>query len=430
MGRRKRRQSNSKDEQQQKPNSGFLEKIQTSDLLTRRQSLPPLTNLPLHLSSPHPHDDPDHDPATPTHLLDEQDGPTTRSRDSTPRPHKQPDTPITPNGSFSPEVSELIESVKRHRRNASNGSIRSHRRQGSNGSVASCGGVGGRGLSLEATPLRGSNGTAPSSKRGSKDLSSHASSRRGSNSGTGGIPYTKMDSDSDNPDGGVGVPFQRPGGGSGCGLTGHPPVEHAALAGTKDGIYSNESSMDTHGSDGEGNEADAESTSDGYENRFDQFSGTEPNETAESNLESPSLGEVESDETTSTSVPDGTESNMTTSLIPRIHSKKQNSLVPTLPIFSLGTGLPGDISHDDELVSRDNALSLEQYMATPTSDLHGDSHQVAMLVSRFEQSWPGGGEGETTDAVSDSSLTGLVSIPVHIRRQHTPERQDDGKYVV
>ena len=198
--RKRRRQSNSNSKEEKMKDSGFLEKIQNSDRLTRRQSLPPLTNLLTSQLSQH--SGMDHTPSSPA-LLDESviggvEGEGVVSRDSTPRP-KHPETPITPNGSFSPEVSELIESLKHpsrhHRRNGSNGSqrIMTHRRQGSNGSVTS-----GRGLSLEATPLRSPNPiSASSSKRASVELST---SRRGSGSG---VPYSRMDtfssmSDSEN----------------------------------------------------------------------------------------------------------------------------------------------------------------------------------------------------------------------------------------
>lgn len=415
MWRRKRRQSNSKDEKPKE--SGFLEKIQNSDRLARRQSLPPL--LTLQMSH-----DLDQNASTST-LLDEAGLPDGVSRDSTPRP-KNPDTPITPNGSFSPEVSELIESVRhpiRHRRNDSNGSIRMHRRQGSNGSVAS-----NKGPSLEATPLRGTNpSTAASSKRASMELSqlSFSSSRRGSGSA---IPYSKMDttdseSNTEQPAKALTDDVRARDGGRG--LSPQHALGHAKdMCSNESSMDTHESSMDTHESDGEGNEADGESTSDGYEKRFDRFSGTEPNETTtESNFESSaaSPSQAESDELSSSDV---------INLIPRTHSKA--CPVPSLPIMSssplglLGTGQSHDLSHDKFSCETTLSNYYSSSMTTPTmgSTTYHGNHQVAMLVSQFEHVPP-----EDSDVTPETSLTdlqtGLMSIPVHIRRQSV-ERQEDG----
>lgn len=407
--RRRRKQSNSKDEKGR--DSAFLDKVQSSDLLARRQSLPPLLTLQVA-------HDLERNPSTST-LLDET-GPQDRlSRDSTPRP-KHPDTPITPNGSFSPEVSELIESVRyplKHRRNGSNGSARMmHRRQGSNGSAASF-----KGHSHEATPIRGTNpSTATSSKRNSAELLTQlnlSSSRRESGSG---IPYSKMDVSDSNfcaeqpnestTNNGAQVPFPSQDGAA-------PP--HHPKGHVKD-VCSNESSMDTHES---GNEADAESTSDCYE-KFGGLSGTEPNETtAESNFESSaaSPSQAESDELTS----DIMESSMAANLIPMTRSK-----APLPPLAYLGH----DLSHDkfsgkttlglgtNSLTTPTSATptSPMPILATPTVEYHGN-HQVATLVSQFEQNLL----TEDSEAASETSLTGLVSIPVHIRRQQSQDRQDD-----
>lgn len=359
MWRRKRRQSNSKDD---KSATGFLDKITNSDRLTRKQALPALMTMSRELL-----DDP---AATPT-LLDEPA--TAASRDSTPKP-RHAATPITLNGSFSPEVEELIESVRhpfRHRRNDSGGSIRQHRRQGSNGSIGS-----GRGQSLEATPLRGHSipTTASSSKRASAEV---GGPRHGSNSG---VPYTRMDtsySESDeilpaNAVVSLLVP-ETEGGGR------RPPKD----------LHSNESSMDTHGSDEGGNEADGESTSDGYENQLHRFSETEPNETTEtteSYMESSpvSTSQAESDELASCSAAGIMEPDAAAILIPNSRSE----------VSGYGSG-PGDA------------------MATPVTLHRGCSpspsdHDVTVVMSCSQSASP------------DASVTAL-SMPLHMRTQEMEE---------
>ena len=100
------------------------------------------THAPHHLS--------EHDPSTHS-LLDEPAVLDTFSRDSTPRP-RHPTTPLAPDWSFSPEVTDLIESVRHprgHRRNGSNCSLRTHKRQGSSGSTTSS-----KGVFADTMPLR------------------------------------------------------------------------------------------------------------------------------------------------------------------------------------------------------------------------------------------------------------------------------------
>ena len=434
--RKRRRQSNSNSKEDKPKESGALERIQNSDHPSRRQSLPPLTNL---LTSQLSHRSSgtilDHTPSTPT-LLDESPIKGTAeeggvSRDSTPKP-KHPDTPITPNGSFSPEVSELIESLKHpsryHRRNGSNGSqrIMTHRRQGSNSSCTS-----GRGISLEATPLRSPNSvSAPSSKRASTEL---PSSRRESASGT--IPYSKMDSfsspsDSENvkesskltpSSSGIHVPFPKPVpvGASGTRMEVRKSLfPREPVASSVKEIYSNESSMDTHGSDPEegGNEADGESTSDGYENRFDQLSGPEPNETTESYIESSnsvtsppsSSAHAESDDVTSCSTPDLSERS---NLIPKTHSA--NSKVWNQNPVSLSHHIP-------DLTSTFGLKSNKSELVTPTST------NDAVIVPPLEL--PLDSDEEYDVEGSPTGLTGLT-IPLHIRRSYdSPRQKDDGKW--
>ena len=464
--RRKRKSSQSK-EDKVKESSGFLDRVQNSDLLARRESLPPLNSL---MTTTHaPHHLSKHNPSTHS-LLDEPAVLDTFSRDSTPRP-RHPTTPLAPDGSFSPEVTELIESVRHprgHRRNGSNGSLRTHKRQGSSGSTASSKGVfadtmplrpqSRSSTNLNNTPVRpqcGTNlsssrvSTAHSSKRGSLE---HTPSRRGSGSG---IPYSKMDSsDSEsssykesNISTSVGI-----GSGLQDSVANHSTGEDSSgnmgskssiedkksspKATSHQGLYSNESSMDTHGSDGDGHDADGESTSDGYENRFDRFSGTEPNETTESNIESSvaSPSQAESDELTSCSTPDITESDITSSLIPKIHSSRTDYKNVTVMSTTVSShpppptnerGSPGT-THKTDLFVSGNMLTYAPQIVhsnswqelTPPSNTHSKV-QVSSMVSQFENSGP-----QSTEPTSSTSLT----IPVHIRRVQSPERKDDSKW--
>lgn len=397
MWRRKRRQSSSKDDKLVS-GTGFLEKVTNSDRLTRKQALPPLNTLAASLSN-----DLDRDPATPT--LDDLEVLDTGSRESTPRP-KNSGTPITPNGTISQEVSELLDSVRHPRRNVSGSFTRAHRRQGSNGSFAS-------GCSLETTPLRGHSTptTALSSKRASIEL---ISSRRGSNSG---VPYTRMDSSSSE---------------SNSGQPEHTPISTAPVPFSKqdpgrDGngpkvllkdLYSNESSMDTqHESDGQGHEADRESASDSCENRFyrPSTSGTEPNET-QSSAPSPSL--AESDEMTSSSAPDVCTDKPVHSL-PKTRSEvsgygSQSGFPSMFQIPSLAHSQLEEWSHD--------------MVATPTKKNRHVSTSLAdsMLMSSAEYSQLF--NLDEPDASPETSLTGFtggLTMPFHLRRL---ENHDDGKH--
>lgn len=402
--RRKRRQSNSKDD---KPHLvGFLEKVTNSDLLTRKQTLPPLNTLATAVSS----HDLDCEPATPN--LDNPGPPDTGSRESTPRPTNS-GTPITPDGSFALEVSELLESVRHPHRNVSNSSTRAHKRQGSNGSFAGC--------SLETTPLRGHSTptTAISSKRASIEL---VSSRRESSSG---VPYTRMDSlssesNSEKPDVSpisiTAVPFPKQGDGEVRPTPRHPTIAKDAT------VYSNDSMDTQHESDGQGHEADGESTSDGCEKRFYRFStsGTEPNETQESNIESsaPSPSLAESDDLTSSSAPDVV-SRVSANPLPHTRSEVSG--------YGSQTGFPDVL----RLPSLSNQSQLEGWShdTTPTptkkdsAGRHGSTSlgdSMMMSSAEYSQLY----SFDEPDASLETSLTGFT-MPFHLRRL---ENHDDGKY--
>jgi len=299
--RRKRRQSACKEDKAARE-GGFSEKLVSSNRLARRQSLPPLTNMSPNLTVPQP----PHQNLGKVEIRDvEVTAPQDVSRDSTPRPSHS-HTPISPNGTLSPEVTELIDSVRNSFRH-------SHRRRGSTGSVEKSlrAKPGSKTASLEASPLKTNlqahqlsshQQQQPLSRLTSEQLGASSFSRH---SPDGSISYLNLSSsDEEQPatprhqfdDAHKEAELDNTMDVAGDGSV----VEHlrgAASAGT----YSNDSSPDTHGSDNEeeGNDADAEFTSDGAsENIFGQFSGTEPNDTA-----SPS-SQVDSDELTSRSNPE------------------------------------------------------------------------------------------------------------------------------
>ena len=118
---------------------GFLERIDQADMLTRRQSLPPLASLklnPLHSTS--------RDSESPV-VANTENQILINGETEIPIPGEIHEPALTPGGSFSPGVNELLESFKHPtralKRSESSGSgqfFRQHRRQGSNGSSKYC----------------------------------------------------------------------------------------------------------------------------------------------------------------------------------------------------------------------------------------------------------------------------------------------------
>ena len=237
-------------------------------MLARKKSLPPLTSL----SPPHP---------PPSRLSSEPVFPFTNAEtqqllnpaEDDEHSDKQ-DKALTPGGSFSPGVTELLQSFKlTHRRTGSNGSgqsFKSHRRQGSNGSARSFRNEM-RGDSQMGTPLKAvsrSNSACsaqrnPSHKSSTEHTPVHDLS-------TSSIPYSKVDmSDSDNEEHSTGThsstldlqtttPASNSQGGDFVATTCSQSQRR-----NRD-MYSNESSADTPGSDGhetgsESNDGDCES---------------------------------------------------------------------------------------------------------------------------------------------------------------------------
>lgn len=425
--RRKRRQSLCKDDKSR--DCGFSEKVSNSNQLSRRESLPPLNSIPLSpLSSLPPH------LGQPAHFdIDVEDGEDMGqegaefpSRESTPRP-KHSGTPISPNGTLSPEVTALIDSVRisfrrTHRRSGSAGSIRA---QGSGSSFS-------KKTSLEASPLKTQYQADPEhhyNVSSSKEESN--SSRRGSSSE---VPFSNVDavfsdSESNNENSGDSpIPMQNlistlrfdveEGNGESVGVASN--TENAPHS-VKD-LYSNESSMDTHGSDGEGNEADGESTSDGM---FDRFSGIEPNETA-----SPS--QAESDEVTPCSTPESSDNLASESHAGVTEIQNLNPNCDSgFPIEN--PNVRDSCSGPHEPISSRAIYNDPFPLRYPVSD-HNILTSTTLLSGEWFEDMPTRRspvhtmDDRTDDSDADIESTGLtgLSIPVHIRRVMSPERNDDG----
>ena len=250
---------------------GFLTRVGNTDLLARKKSLPPLTSL----TPPHP---------PPSRLSSEPVFPFINAEtqqllkpaEDDENSDKQ-DKALTPGGSFSPGVTELLQSFKlTHRRTGSNGSgqsFKSHRRQGSNGSARSFrnGMTEMRRDSQTGTPLKvvsRSNSTCSAQRNPSHKSSTEHTPVHGLS--TSSIPYSKVDmSDSDNEEHSTGTHS------STLDLQTTTPASNSqegdfvattcsqSQRSNRD-MYSNESSADTPGSDGhetgsESNDGDCES---------------------------------------------------------------------------------------------------------------------------------------------------------------------------
>ncbi len=422
--RRKRKQSACKEDKSKE--SSFADKIVNTNHLARRLSLPPLNSVSPSLTPASRHH----------HHVDDDDGqiaagkedlevPLDLSRDSTPRPVHST-TPISPNGTLSPEVTELIESVVRssfrrsHRRNGSTGSIeRSLRPKTSSKST-----------SLEASPLKThvhSRATSHRHSLASDKMDANTSSRISpevSISYLGGSPSSDEDQP-DTPRLNLNSEFVSEEG-SKIVSNGGKTVEGLVVP----ILYSNDSSMDTHESDREDNDADdadAECTSDGMsDNVFNRFSGTEPNETA-----SPS-SQAESDEPTSHSNPDLSDAVSdahTHSSLPGQSDHKE------LDRKALSSDISEDQHHSDSPRHQRAVYSDPYPLQYPVSDNILTS--TALLSgSWYEESSSGQANeaepiafGEEYHDRKEKASPGLeqLSIPLHIRRDMSPDKYDDGK---
>lgn len=428
-------------------------------MLTRRQSLPPLASLP---------------PPSPT-LSSETASPFISAETqrllnpaNDEETSKKQDKPITPGGSFSPEVTEFLQSFKRtHHRTGSNGSAQSiklHRRQGSNGSARSFrnGAIERRGDSTTGTPLKGSQSNSTCSiQRNLSHRSSveHTPVHRQSGSS---IPYSKLDmSESDNEEHETGTHSSTFDPLTSVSTTESPfpalltrkqisqsqeshvlpsevvPSTGNDLHGLHQELCSNESGVDTPGTDGheadsEANDGDCESTGeDEDENPLDGQS--------ESYDESPQ-SPFESDEVTSSSTPDLiADTNSVSNLIPTssdppaytTHFQFQHLMPSSAEIRSKTDPFQVLPTHTQLLSSSDTTASSREKReggSSPNAEnssltsvgtvtdgkIHG---QVAMLISQFESNSHSEGSGLPTSSAPPDLSSPQPAIPIHIRRE-------------
>ena len=324
--------------------------------------------------------------------------------------------PITPGGSLSPAVDELIKSFRQqpfrtHRRTGSGGSLQgymTHRRTGSNGS-----GSNSKQSTLESSVRKVSGSSTPildPSRSSPAKQSQHTSLEHlpRHNASSGVIPYSKLDSsdsdsdpeiaEQDNTNHSVSTVEAFPSHLVQNPLTSRKRVSNspsrnmrypAGLPSTDDHkrvtliTSSNESSCEITGTDG--HDADSESNNGETESTADERLPTKP--TNFLSLSPPStpnsLSPLPLSSSTSTPEPYGL-------------SPLSSLAGPTIPHSETPTSRP----------------------PSPANSHHG---QVAMLISQFE----GSENNMTSLSNSETSLTGTqLEIPLHIRR----EQQLSGSY--
>ncbi len=282
----------------------FLERITNRDSLARRQSFPPLQSIP-----PTP---PPHTSHTPTHNILTPPSPEKSPFQLDLRPQDGPEEHgsivITPGGTLSPGVTDLLERVPSLRRTESNSSARGRKRRSNSGSPLSLSPVkrqvSGVGLhsncphsncplpSAASSSRRASNKSTPShdssnpyTKLDTSDSSSSETDNTRSSAIAGNITTTTSNYDDEQP---IRTPRQR------NSNTLHDNENIDATTNVESSlrsVYSNESSVDTRGSDG-GNDADSESN-----NSDDPISEIETfdNNDTTSSVQSPSPSSVRGD---------------------------------------------------------------------------------------------------------------------------------------
>ena len=414
---RRKRRSSVKEPSLPQESPGFLRRIADTKMLTRRQSLPPLQSL-----TPSP---PPHVSHTSTPTSDNlQSSKLSLNFDLQPNEHvdhEQNTAALSPGGTLSPGVAELLEHVRlpSQRRTDSNGSAGLSRRRGSSGSCGSHRNITPPSMSPVKRMSSHSNCPLPSAAstcRRASDQSALFLESSGS-----GVAYSKLgmsDSGSDENETGThssaaagnitsstvddtllnsiprtrypttphrlnSEPYQD------HNEQGYPHVSRRSLK----EVYSNESSADTRASDG-GHDADSESNDDTYENPLDQFSEIEPVETNESNIESPI---PESDDLSST--PDLL-NRMTigSSPIPEPATTGRNGIGSELqyPLQdgtfsqpSLQYPIPPAAAQSHDVYSRHSTIPSQTTISLLQTSPHSHSSarkQVAKLISQFESS--------------------------------------------
>ena len=406
---------------------GFLDRIANSDLLARRQSLPPLQSL-----SPPPHTS-----HTPTlAILTPPDAETSLllnldlvSQDSL--PEDQPDGAISPGGTLSPGVTELLERVPSLRRIDSNGSTKSRRRNSRNGSPLNLSPVkrqfsyncplpsaasSSRRASNKTTPTHES--SIPYSKLGMSDFSSESDTGTENETCThssaiaGNITSTTSTYDDDH------VPVRQRNSDT-LRADDFDTTTVVNVEASLRSICSNESSVGTRISDG-GNDADSESN-----NGDDVLSEFETVETNESTFES----------APSPSVPDSDDSPSMYNLLYGIETAVD--LEPNLNYHHQPSSMNSSIvTHSVLPHTYAESVELETLSILNHSSSLTARKQVAQLISKFEsvdniaeEGMPGD-EGTIVESVSVSSGVSTpraLEVPLHIRRPIRRE-QISGSY--
>lgn len=411
--------------------SGFLTRVGNTDLLTRKKSLPPFTSLS------HPHPPPSRLSSEPVFpFINAETQQLLKPAEDDENSENQ-DKPLTPGGSFSPGVTELLQSFKlTHRRAGSNGSsqsFKSHRRQGSNGSARSFrnGMTERRGDSLTGTPLKAvsrSSSTCSAQRNPNHKSSTEHTPVHGLS--TSSIPYSRVDmSDSDNEEHSTGthsstLDLQT--------TTERIPILNSQgsefVATTCDqsqrssrGMYSNESSADTPGSDGhetgsESNDGDCESAGEDEDPLGRLSESNEESPQSPLDIPRPPDGPISfSSSSTMTQfqfqylMPSSAK--IRTNTDPFQVSPTHNNVTP--PMISDGTmpQIERRMTPTGELLSAGTSGSstLTSSVGAVTTKEEKTHGQVAMLISQFES------PPISTDLPSPPSPQPV--IPVHIRRE-------------
>lgn len=420
--RRKRRQSACKDDKLKE--CSFSEKVLNSNWSSRRQSLPLIKSAHLSLGSPPP-PHMDQNVASPVFLdVDEEvedneeeglECGRVLSRDSTPGPNHS-GTPISPNGTLSPEVTALINSVRSSFRHT-------HKQSGSTASirVQEVGSNFVKTASIETSLLKTQFQAEPQSMLSTSKVESAFPCSESSSE----IPFSNVDTcgsdfESNKEDSEEATLLQNLASNlnfdykdRSSRLVGVASKPTGTPISVKD-VCRNESSWDTRASDGQGNEADGESTS-----------GTEPNETTSSQ-------QPESDEVTSYSTPEPSD-NLDT------HSHSGSSELQILDL-NCGSGVPVESrSCDSPSGSHEPICSLAKLSDSfplyyPVSD-NNVLTTTTLLPSSWCEATPSDhspayaaeDHADNSDAEIGSTNMAGLSIPFHIRRPMSPERRDDGR---
>ena len=415
---------------------GFLDKVTNNDL-TRRQSLPPLQSL---IPPPHTTHTPSLAILTPPdeekYILLKLD---LQSQDSPPEDLPDGTAAISPGGTLSPGVTELLERVPSLRRTDSNGSTKSRRRGSRNGSPLNLSPVkrqvsGATGFyyncplpSAASSSRRASNKTTPVhesiipySKLGMSDFSSESTENETgtthSSAIAGNITSTTTSTYDDDH-----VPARKRNSDT-LREEDFDPTTIVNVEASLRSICSNESSIGTRASDG-GNDADSESN-----NGDDPLSEFETAETNDSTLGSaPSPSVPDSDDSPSThNLLYGTET------VLDLEPKNMNYHQPSYDHY------PPNDTHISILSSivTDSVLPHDTYAGSETLSILNHStdlsslttrKQVAQLISKFESVDNISEEGMPRDSTVVESLvvsSGVstpraLEVPLHIRRPIT-----------